>query len=182
MVEVPHLDVEEGVGKGEVGVLDVIVGPAASTTLIDKVDTLVDSSVTVLTIVSAGCVTSTVLAGCVSSTVTVESSVFVAGGEVWAGAVTVLVISIDCNIVVSATCCAAEDEGAEPEPELEPSMFTTEYVARGRRKTSLGWSGRGDVRKGRDEDRSNFKMRSQRMLHERRERWIAKKLQDQGGS
>lgn len=92
----------------------VVDGPAASIMLIDTVDTIVDSSVTVLRIVAAGCV---------SSTVTVESKVSVAGGRVCAGAVMVFVTSTDCTIVVSAACCALEDEGTEPEL---PSMLTTE--------------------------------------------------------
>lgn len=89
-------------------------GPAASTMLIDTVDTIVDSSVIVLRIVAAGCV---------SSTVTVESNVFVVGGRVCAGAVIVFVTSTDCTMVVSAACSAPDDEGAEPEL---PSMLTTE--------------------------------------------------------
>ena len=93
----------------------------------------------------------------------VESSVSVVGDDVLAGAVTVSVISTDCVIVVST---ATEDEDAEPEPE-EPSTATTEYEARGWMKASLGWKGREDVRKGRDDSKSNCDGRSKRMLFER---------------
>lgn len=92
----------------------VVDGPAASTMLTDKVDTIVDSSVMVLRIVAAACG---------SSTVTVESNVFVVGGRVCAGAVIVFVTSTDCTMIVSAACSAPDDEGTEPEL---PSMLTTE--------------------------------------------------------
>ena len=141
-VEVSQDDVGDGVEGVEIRVRVVVDGAVSATTLIERVDMLVESAVTVFSIVAAGNVTSTVFAGCVFSTVTVESCVSVAGGKVCvcAGALIVSVKSIDCTTVVAAACCANEDEGAEPEL---PSTATTEYVAaRLCTKTSLGWKGK----------------------------------------
>ena len=76
------VDVEEvgiDIVTVEVSQATVEVGPEASTMLIDTVDMLVDSLITVLSIVAAGCVMSIVLGGCVSCTVRVERNTSVAG-------------------------------------------------------------------------------------------------------
>ena len=119
-------------GVDDVSQSEVVEGPAASTTLIDTVEILVVSLVTVLRIVDAGCVTSMVLAGCVTWTVTVES-ISVVGVTVFVGPVTVSVTSIVCLIVVSAASGWSEDVAAESEL---PSTATTEY--RRSRKALLG--------------------------------------------
>ena len=125
--------------------------------LIETVDTLVESAVTVFSIVAADNVTSIVFAGCVFSTVIVESCVSVAGGKVCVGAVIVSVKSIDCTTVVAAACCANEDDG-----EL-PSTATTEYVARLCTKASLGWKGNEPVRKGRKDSKTSLEGRLKSM-------------------
>ena len=125
--EVGVVMVEEAgsVGRGVVEVSlakDEVEGSAASTMLIDRVEILVASFVTVLRIVAAGCVTSMVLAGCVTWTVTVES-ISVVGVTVFVGPGTVSVTSIVCWIVVSAAGGSSEDVASEPEL---PSTATTE--------------------------------------------------------
>lgn len=150
--------------------MDTVVEVLASgTTLMETVDTVVESAVIVLRTVAAGNVRSIVFAGCVFSTVIVESRVSVAGGKVCAGAVTVSVTSIDCMTVVAAACWAREDEDAEPEL---PSTATTEYVAaRLCTKTSLGWKGKDSARRWREDNKTNLEGRLESMFPRRRERW-----------
>ena len=147
-----------GGGVVEVSLSEVVEGPAASTTLIDTVETLVVSLVTVLRMVDAGCVTSMVLAGCVTFTVTVESN-SVTGVTIFVGRVTVSVTSIVSLIVVSTAGAWSADvaDGSEL-----PSTATTEY--RLSRKTFLGCEGREVMRRGRDDRRSNRDGRSKRIL------------------
>ena len=128
----------------------IVEGPAASTTLIDTVEILVVSLVTVLRTVDAG----KVLAGCVNWTVTVER-ISVVGVTVFVGPVTVSVTSI----VVAAA--GSEGETVAVESEL-PSTATTEY--RLSRKAFRGWEGREVMRNGRDDRRRSWDGRSKRIF------------------